>query len=151
MARPMRFSRTRAAPRTAAATRVATFVAAAIGPIDWAAWWSNEDYRTYTNLQVFASGMAAYAGRPPTVQAATAGMDAVFTFVMGNATWPPPNGAGEDPKAEAAAEAAVEAARVLYEEQVIDNVLPALVAKWAKRIGVAQLSPGPAALAARRS
>lgn len=136
MARALRYSRARVRARTVSTTPIGTFVQTALGPVDWEQWWTFEDYRAYTNLQVFAGGMAAYAGKPPTILAASAGMDAVFQFVMANATWPPPQGAGPDPKAESAAGAAVEIALLMYEQDVVDNILPALVAKWVKQVGL---------------
>jgi len=150
MARPQRFTVAGVAARRVGTTKIPQFVTAAIGPIDWDRWWGFEDYRAYTNLQVFATGAADYAGRPPTIQALIGGMDAVFTFVLANAPWPSPTPLEDATKPQAAADAAVEVARLMYEQDAIDAALPALIAKWQKRVGaLASAQVGNAAVAAR--
>lgn len=137
MARPMKFSVARVAPRGVQMKKIGGIAAGMLGGVDWSQWWTFEDYRIYTNLQVFGIGLAAYAGKPPTLQAVVAGMDAVFSFAMANASWPPPQGipAGQigysgDKKAEAAAEAAAEVAGVMFEPDIITVAMQVLAPKW---------------------
>lgn len=133
MARPRREFQIRrvAAPR-ANPQRIGTFAAGALGSIDWPTWYANEDYRVYTNLQVFSGGMALYAGKPPTLQALTAGMQSVFDFARINAPWPPPGSSARGAKADMAADAAIEAARVMFDEASIRTSLAALEPRWSK-------------------
>lgn len=131
MARPRRtFPIRQVRPSRAAAQRIPTFVSAALGTVDWPQWFASEDYRVYTNLQVFGGGLALYAGKPPTLQALVAGMQAVFDFARINAPWPPPGGPSGGSKVDMAAAAAIEAARVMYDEGSIRTALGALQPRW---------------------
>ncbi len=133
MARPRRrFPIRQVQPPRAAAQRVSTFVSSALGTVDWPEWFANEDYRVYTNLQVFGGGLALYAGKPPTIQALVSAMQAVFDFSRINARLP---GGTDMNRADMAADAAIEAARVVYDESSIRTALAALAPRWEGKFG----------------
>ncbi len=119
-------------PARAAAQRIPSFVSAALGTVDWSQWYANEDYRVYTNLQVFGGGLALYAGKPPTLQALVASMQAVFDFARINAPAPP---GGNGSKADMAAAAAIEVARLMFDETSIRTALAALQPRWEGKHG----------------
>lgn len=130
-----RFQIRRVQPLRTVAAAVPTFISSALGTIDWEQWYSFEDYRIYTNLQVFAGGLSLYAGKPPTLQALVAAMQAVFDFARMNAPWPPPGDFAEPDKPDMAADAAIEVARVMYEENAIGLALAVLVPRWRRKFG----------------
>ncbi len=58
--------------------------------MDWKRFVSSDDYTFYVLLQVFAKGMAPYAGKPPTLAALRDGVQAMINFLYANsAKWCP--------------------------------------------------------------
>lgn len=116
------------------ASRLPTFARSALGKIDWSTWYGDANYRFFVDLQVFGGGMQQYAGRPPTLQALTAGLDAVHGFVLSQAQWPPPI-AIDQSKHQVALEAALEVAAALYDLPSVEAALGALRPRWARAAG----------------